>query len=86
MFEFKPWMILPTVFDDALSYLEQLRIVCKRLNELGENQNQIQDVLNQLNYYIDNQLEADAKAQLEAWKDDGTLNNIINGIVEIFFG
>lgn len=78
MFEFKPWLILPTVFDDALSYLEQLRIVCKRLNELGENQNQIQDVLNQLNFYIDNQLEADAKAQLEAWKNDGTLSQILN--------
>ena len=78
MFEFKPWLILPTVFDDALSYLEQLRIVCKRLNDLGENQNQIQEVLNQLNYYIDNQLEADAKVQLEAWKDDGTLSHILN--------
>ena len=66
MFEFKPWLILPTVFDDALSYLEQLRIVCKRLNELGENQNQIQEVLNQLNYYIDNQLEADAKSTVRS--------------------
>ena len=78
MFEFKPWVILPTIYDDALSYLEQLRIVCRRLNEIGENQNQIQEVLKQLNYYIDNQLETDAKAQLEAWKDDGTLSQILN--------
>ena len=37
------WLVLPTVYDESLSYGEQLNKFCKALNELIENNNNIPD-------------------------------------------
>ena len=41
-------VILPTVYDDALSYLEQLSMVVKKLNEVIETENAQNSELNML--------------------------------------
>lgn len=37
------WLVLPTVYDESLSYGEQLNKFCKALNELVENNNNLPD-------------------------------------------
>lgn len=37
------WLVLPTVYDESLSYVEQLNKFCKALNELIENNNNLPD-------------------------------------------
>lgn len=37
------WLVLPTVYDESLSYGEQLNKFCKALNELIENNNNLPD-------------------------------------------
>lgn len=47
------WLVLPTVYDESLSYGEQLNKFCKALNELIENNNNIPDyVANMIQQYI----------------------------------
>lgn len=41
----KPWLVLPTVYDDALSYGEQLDKFCYSLNKLIENNNILPDYI-----------------------------------------
>lgn len=44
----KPWLVLPTVYSDALSYGEQLNKFCYVLNQLIENNNQLPDYIKNL--------------------------------------
>ena len=47
------WLVLPTVYDESLSYGEQLNKFCKALNELIENNNNIPDyVASMIQQYI----------------------------------
>ena len=47
------WLVLPTVYDESLSYGEQLNKFCKALNELIENNNNIPDYVAELiQHYI----------------------------------
>ena len=47
------WLVLPTVYDESLSYGEQLNKFCKALNELIENNNNIPDyVAEMIQQYI----------------------------------
>ena len=47
------WLVLPTVYDESLSYGEQLNKFCKALNELIENNNNIpQYVAEMIQNYI----------------------------------
>lgn len=49
----KPWLVLPTVYSDALSYGEQLDKFCYSLNKMIENNNILPDyVANQIKEYI----------------------------------
>lgn len=70
--------ILPLVYDESLSYYENLcRFMCI-LSKVIESQNNLQNELYQLKDWIDSQLENYSKEQLQEWLDDGTLENIIN--------
>jgi hypothetical protein len=51
-------MVLPTVYDDSLSYLELLSKVVKKLNELGDDYNQLVEVLENTSYDY-SQMQAD---------------------------
>ena len=44
----KPWLVLPTVYADALSYSEQLNKFCYVLNQLIENNNQLPEYIENL--------------------------------------
>lgn len=44
----KPWLVLPTVYSDALSYGEQLDKFCYSLNKLIENNNILPDYIAEL--------------------------------------
>ena len=47
------WLVLPTVYDESLSYGEQLNKICNALNELIENNNNIpQHVAEMIQKYI----------------------------------
>ena len=49
----KPWLVLPTVYSDALSYGEQLDKFCYSLNKIIENNNILPEyVADQIKEYI----------------------------------
>ena len=49
----KPWLVLPTVYSDALSYAEQLDKFCYSLNKLIENNNILPEyIAEQIKEYI----------------------------------
>lgn len=87
--------VLPTIYDNSLSYYEVLCKVANALNLLNEdledleektngNVEKIEDLnkkLKDLQDYVNKQLEAYAKEQLEAWRDDGTLNKLVNDVL-----
>lgn len=70
--------ILPLVYDESLSYYENLCRFMAVLSKVIESQNNLQDELYQLKDWIDTQLESYSKEQLQEWLNDGTLENIIN--------
>lgn len=69
IFPFRYWCykILPLVYDDSLSYYELLCKVIAKLNE----------VIKQVNLSEEN-IYANVKKILDEWKEDGTLEEIIN--------
>lgn len=58
---------LPLVYDDSLSYLEFLAKVVAKVNEAVE----------ELNIYLNQDLRSYVEQKLIAWKDDGTLDTMI---------
>lgn len=70
--------VLPFVYDDSLSYYEVLCKFSEALNEVIENQNELTDEFQNLLNWVNTELEKYSKEQLEAWKNDGTLAEIIN--------
>ena len=42
------WLVLPTVYSDALSYGEQLDKFCFQLNQLIENNNILPDFISEM--------------------------------------
>ena len=77
-FQFYCQHVLPLVYDQSLSYYEVLCKLQSKLNEVIESQNNLNDSFQQLLTWVDTQLEIYAKEQLENWKNDGTLESIIN--------
>lgn len=69
IFPFRYWCykILPLVYDDSLSYYELLCKVCAKLNE----------VIKMVNASTEN-VYTTVKQILDEWKEDGTLEQIIN--------
>lgn len=70
--------VLPLVYDESLSYYETLCKIQAKLNEVIETQNDLQNAFQGLLEWVNTQLEAYAKGQLQEWLDDGTLESIIN--------
>ena len=74
--------ILPLVYDESLSYYENLCRFSAKLCEIIKSQNNLQDEFYRLKEWIDTQLKNYSEEQLQEWLDNGTLENIINN--EIF--
>lgn len=70
--------ILPIVYDESLSYYEVLCKIQVKLNEVIKTQNDLQNAFQNLLNWVNTQLEEYAKQQLVEWKNDGTLESIIN--------
>ena len=59
-----PWLVLPTVYSDALSYEEQFSKFCKALNDVIANVNVLPDYIKQeIENYINSGIIGD---QIEA--------------------
>ena len=76
---FKPlkfWcqMVLPTVYDDSLSFYELLNKVVFKLNELGEYYNELSEQLSNLGETV----SAEVEKQLQEMIDNGELEELIN--------
>lgn len=76
---FKPlkfWcqMVLPTVYDDSLSFYELLNKVVFKLNELGKYYNELSEQLSNLGATV----SAEVGKQLQEMIDNGELEDLIN--------
>jgi hypothetical protein len=60
--------VLPTVYDESLSFMELLNKVMLKLNE----------TIGEVNVYFGENIEVHVEAIMEEWKTDGTLDAIIN--------
>lgn len=70
---------LPSAFDETLSILEKINKMIWKLNELGELTNDMIDKWNKVIQWLLNDGLTDAIIdQLNRWKEDGTLEEIIN--------
>lgn len=70
--------VIPTIYNEALSYEKKLRLIYEKLNEVICEVNNLSDAFVNLQSWINTQLEKYAKDQLTEWLDDGTLAEIIN--------
>ena len=80
-FNFYYRSILPIVYDDTLSYYEQLCKMAEKLNEVIASQNCVTEEWAKLQEWIDSQLKEYALDQLQKWLDDGTLEELINKVL-----
>lgn len=82
-FRFWCQKVLPTVYDDSLSYYELLCKLVAKLNEVIGSTNGITDAFNELveyvNHYLDSQnFQELVDNKLDKMAQDGTLSNLIN--------
>lgn len=92
-FRFWCQTVLPSVYDDSLSYYELLNKVVAYLNEMGDNVSALHDALAEYKAWWDNldidvaeevdkriseDLEPTVKRQLDIMAEDGTLSALIN--------
>lgn len=82
-FRFWCQKVLPTVYDDSLSYYELLCKVVAKLNEVIDSTNGVTDAFNELveyvNHYLDSQnFQELVNNKLDEMAQDGTLSNLIN--------
>lgn len=82
-FRFWCQKVLPTVYDDSLSYYELLCKVVAKLNEVIDSTNSVTDAFNELveyvNHYLDSQnFQELVNNKLDEMAQDGTLSNLIN--------
>lgn len=82
---FKFWCqrVLPTVFDDTLSYYECLCKLTQKLNETINQSNETAEAMQQLKSYVDNyfsnlNVQTQINNKLDEMAADGTLDKIIN--------
>lgn len=66
--EFKIQQVLPTVYDDSLSFYELVNKVVEKLNEVIKTSNE----------YFAQDISITIRNKMVEWKDDGTLEQIIN--------
>lgn len=75
-------MVLPLVYDDSLSYMELLCKVVEKLNELGDDYNQLIDELSQKDYDY-NQMQQDIallQEEMEKVKRGDYISNYIDAL------
>lgn len=82
-FRFWCQKVLPTVYDDSLSYYELLCKVVAKLNETIDESNNLYDAFLLLKEYVENYFESHDVEQLindklDEMVEDGTLANLIN--------
>lgn len=75
--------VLPTVYDDSLSYYELLCKVVKQLNYMVDNLNDMNEevttLVNEVNNYFENlDIQSEVNNKLDSMVADGTLDKIIN--------
>lgn len=82
---FKFWCqrVLPTVFDDTLSYYECLCKLTQKLNETINQSNETAEAMQQLKSYVDDyftnlNIQTQINNKLDQMAADGTLDEIIN--------
>jgi hypothetical protein len=92
-FQFFCQKVIPTVFDDSLSYYELLTKVVKQLNDVMEAQNlegdaitELQTLFVELKNYVDNYFDTTdfqnlVNSKLDEMVLDGTLGNLINDVL-----
>ena len=70
--------VLPLVYDDSLSFYELVNKVVEKLNEVINSQNNIINEWEDFQNKFDENLMKTVEDLLNKWKDDGTLEDIIN--------
>lgn len=74
----KAWeMILPTIYNESLSYIQKLEHILDIIKKLIESNIELTDEWIKLKDFIDTQLKEYTEEQLQEWLDDGTLENMI---------
>lgn len=77
----KCYKILPLVYDDSLSYYEVLCKVTSKLNEVINETNDIRKEWDEFEKKFNTNLFDTVKQILNTWLNDGTLENILNGLI-----
>ena len=89
-FRFRTIPMLPTVYDDSLSYIEVLSRLSKKVNEIIDRVNNFEDdVYNTTKTYVDNKISteiANLKIELEQFQQNLTeqqsgFENSVNGAI-----
>ena len=75
--------ILPTVYDDSLTYYELLSKIQYKMNEVINNENMLSEGFVELyeyvkNYFTDLNIQNEINNKLDQMASDGTLEEIIN--------
>ena len=75
----KAWCrrVLPAVYDDSLSYYEQLARLVAKINEVIESDNELRHIVEN----IDGTIEQTVTDILNEWLKDGTLKEIIGNSI-----
>ena len=94
VYPFKAWVqkVLPTIYDDSLSYYDLLGKVLNHLNILTENNNLLIEDMKQLygyvnNYFANLDVQEEINNKLDEMASDGTLDKIISKYIttEVLF-
>lgn len=78
-FRFWCQKVLPTVYDDSLSYYELLCKVVNQLNETGDDVTVLHDFVD--NYFTNLDVQEEINTKLDAMAKSGKLNELFNGVV-----
>ena len=95
-FRFWCQKVLPTVYDDSLSYYELLTKVVNYLNDTVDNVNTLNEnveniynayvlLQNYLNEFVDTQVIPMVEAKLDEMAEDGTLTALIKAYIDPYF-
>lgn len=81
-FRFWVQMVLPTIYDDSLSYMELLSKVVKMLNDIADDVEAVEDNISileefMLSYFENLDVQEEIDAKLDQMAEDGTLARII---------
>ena len=79
----KAWeMILPTIYNESLSYIQKLEHILDIIKKLIESNIELTDEWLKLKDFIDTQIKEYTEEQLQEWLDDGTFQNFIDNYLE----